>query len=87
MAPDTIFLQFLMNLYLLLKKTDLIEKKMEKKSYFKKNDLTELPRGFAMTMQENVKSIEKKKKKKKNQLREKVRFNAHCIPLAENPQI
>lgn len=38
---------------------------MEKKSYFKKNDLTELPRGFAMTMQENVKSIEKKKKKKK----------------------
>lgn len=53
-----------MNLYLLLKKTDLIEKKMEKK-LFKKNDLTELPRGFAMTMQENVKSIEKKKKKKK----------------------
>lgn len=39
---------------------------MEKKSYFKKNDLTELPRGFAMTMQENVKSIEKKKKKKKS---------------------
>lgn len=36
-----------------------------------------------MIMQENVKSIEKKK----NQLREKVCFNAHCIPLAENPQI
>lgn len=37
-----------------------------------------------MTMQENVKSIEKKNK---NQLREKVCFNAHCILLAENPQI
>lgn len=55
-----------MNLYLLLKKTDLIEKKNGKKKLFKKNDLTELPRGFAMTMQENVKSIEKKKKKKIN---------------------
>lgn len=70
-----------MNLYLLLEKTDLI-KKMEKK-LFLKNDLTELPRGFAMTMQENVKSTEKKI----NQLREKVCFNAHCILLAENPQI
>lgn len=49
-----------MNLYLLLKKTDLI--KMEKNSYFKKNYLTELPRGFAMIMQENVNSFEKKKK-------------------------
>lgn len=55
-----------MNLYLLLKKTDLIEKKNGKKKLFKKNDLTELPRGFSMTMQENVKSIEKKKKKKIN---------------------
>lgn len=36
-----------------------------------------------MTMQENVKSTEKKI----NQLREKVCFNAHCILLAENPQI
>lgn len=50
-----------MNLYLLLKKTDLI--KMGKNSYFKKNYLTELPRGFAMIMQENVNSFEKKKKK------------------------
>lgn len=46
-----------MNLYLLLEKTDLI--KNGKKELFLKNDLTELPRGFAMTMQENVKSIEK----------------------------
>lgn len=49
-----------MNLYLLLEKTDLI--KNGKKELFLKNDLTELPRGFAMTMQENVKSIEKKNK-------------------------
>lgn len=38
-----------------------------------------------MIMQENV-HLERKKEKK-NQLREKVCFNAHCIPLAENPQI
>lgn len=73
-----------MNLYLLLEKTDLIKKNGKKIVIFKKNDLTELPRGFAMTMQENVKSIGEKKK---NQLREKVCFNAHCILLAENPQI
>lgn len=36
-----------------------------------------------MTMQENVKSIGEKKKIN----REKVCFNAHCILLAENPQI
>lgn len=36
-----------------------------------------------MIMKENVNSFEKKK----NQLKEKVCFNAHCIPLAEYPQI
>lgn len=51
-----------MNLYLLLEKTDLIKKNGKKIVIFKKNDLTELPRGFAMTMQENVKSIGEKKK-------------------------
>lgn len=67
-----------MNLYLLLEKTDLIKKKGKKKKVIFKKMI------FAMTMQENVKSIGEKKK---NQLREKVCFNAHCILLAENPQI